>query len=88
MSLVFAVALILVIGGVVMVVSGRWSAGATEPETDRRPRGAGGAAFDVALRGYRMDEVDARIEQLERENAALRSGRTPENPPEAQTARP
>ena len=74
MSLVFAVALILVIGGVVMVLSGRLS-GMTEPERDRRPRGSGSGSFDVALRGYRMDEVDARIEQLERENAALRAGR-------------
>lgn len=74
MSLVFAVALILVIGGVVMVISGRWS-GMTEPERDRRPTGAQGTGFDIALRGYRMDEVDARIEQLERENGALRAGR-------------
>jgi hypothetical protein len=75
MSLVFAVALILVIGGLVMVVSGRWSAGMPEAERDVRPPGAGEPAFDVALRGYRMDEVDARIEQLERENAALRARR-------------
>ncbi len=76
MSLVFAVALILVIGGVVMVLSGRWS-GMTEPAPDRRPRGTGTGGFDVALRGYRMDEVDARIEELERENAELRAGRPP-----------
>lgn len=74
MSVVFAIALILVIGGVVMVISGRWS-GMTEPERDRRPRGTGRGRFDVALRGYRMDEVDARIEALERENAALRADR-------------
>ena len=74
MSLVFAVALILVIGGVVMVLSGRWS-GMSEPERDRRPQGGG--RFDVAIRGYRMDEVDARIAELEQENAALRAGRPP-----------
>lgn len=79
MSLVFAVALILVIGGVVMVLSGRWS-GMTEPERDRSPRGMGRGGFDVALRGYRMDEVDARIAELERENEALRSGRPPQDP--------
>lgn len=74
MSLVFTVALILVIGGVAMVLSGRWS-GMSEAERDRRPRDTGRGRFDVALRGYRMDEVDARIEALERENAALRAGR-------------
>lgn len=74
MSLVFAVALILVIGGVAMVLSGRWS-GMVEPARDRRPSRASGSGFDVALRGYRMDEVDARIEELERENAALRAER-------------
>lgn len=71
MSLVFALAAILVIGGVVMVISGRWS-GPVEPDADRRPAGEG-RDFDVVLRGYRMDEVDARIADLERQNDELRS---------------
>lgn len=72
MSLVFAMALILVVGGVVMVLSGRWS-GLPEWERDRRPQTGEPGSFDVSIRGYRMDEVDARIAALEEENAALRS---------------
>lgn len=37
----------------------RWSDTVTPPARDVRPEG-----FDVVLRGYRMDEVDAEIEAL------------------------
>lgn len=75
MTLLFAVVVILVIAGAFLYVSGRWS-GLPDSERDRRPQGDAGSEFDVVLRGYRMDEVDARIAALEQENAALR-GRTP-----------
>jgi len=37
----------------------RWSDTVTPPTRDLRPEG-----FDVVLRGYRMDEVDAEISAL------------------------
>ena len=40
----------------------------TESEPSHRPAGpAGDPTFDVVLRGYRMDEVDAVIEDLKRQ---------------------
>lgn len=72
MTLLFAVVVILVIAGAFLYASGRWS-GLPDPERDRRPVTESGPEFDVVLRGYRMDEVDARIAALEQENAALRA---------------
>jgi hypothetical protein len=37
----------------------RWSDALADPTRDRRPEG-----FDVVLRGYRMDQVDAELEAL------------------------
>jgi DivIVA domain-containing protein len=72
MSILFAVIAILVIAGAVAYAMGRGS-GLAAAEPDRRPQDVGDSTtFDVVLRGYRMDEVDARIEQLEAENRALR----------------
>ena len=74
MSVVFVVLAILVIGGAVAYAAGRWP-GLTGADRDRMPDGGSSSAFDVVVRGYRMDEVDARIEALEQENAALRARR-------------
>lgn len=72
MTLLFAVVVILVIAGAFLYAAGRWS-GLPDAERDRRPATDAGPEFDVVLRGYRMDEVDARIAALEQENAALRA---------------
>jgi hypothetical protein len=71
-SLVFAVVLILVVAGAFLLAAGRWS-GMPSVDRDRRPD-RDGTGFDVVLRGYRMEEVDARIAQLEAELAQARRG--------------
>ena len=71
MTLLFTVVVVLVIAGAFLYASGRWS-GLPDAERDRRPVTDAAPGFDVVLRGYRMDEVDARIAALEQENAALR----------------
>ena len=71
MTVLFVLVGIAVIVGVSMAAAG--SLGqlpAAEP--DRRPEG-GSPAFDVVLRGYRMDEVDATIEDLRAQVAELQS---------------
>lgn len=73
MSLVFVVVGALVIAGAFWMATGRLSADLSVDASDLRPdRRAGEPEFDVVVRGYRMDEVDAtiadlqaRIEQLE-----------------------
>lgn len=75
MSLLFVVVVILIIAGAFLFASGRWGSVAGL-ERDRRPDMDDARQFDVVLRGYRMDEVDARIAALEKENADLR-GRAP-----------
>lgn len=79
MSLVFVVIAVLVIGGVVAYVTGRWGqdgrwgGGAARLDRDHRPDTVDGQpVFDVVLRGYRMDEVDARIAALEQQVSDLR----------------
>ncbi len=74
MSFVFAVLVILVIGGAVTYATGRWGGGLTPAEPELRPARTP-SDFDVVLRGYRMDEVDARIADLEQQVADLRDGR-------------
>ena len=60
MALVFALLCIGVIGAAFWWWSRtRWSDAPTPALRDERPDG-----FDVVLRGYRMDEVDAEIEAL------------------------
>lgn len=72
MSLLFAVVAILVVGAAFLYAAGRGS-GLPSADPDRRPR-VTPDDFDVVLRGYRMDEVDARIADLERQIADLRPG--------------
>ena len=74
MSWLIVVVGLLVMGGVALVLVGRIdasNAGLPESEPDLRPSGESGNEFDVVLRGYRMDEVDARIADLEEQVRSL-----------------
>ena len=63
MTLVFVVIAILVIVGAAMPITGRFAPSVGIENTgDYTLESAG---FDVTLRGYRMDEVDQRIAELE-----------------------
>lgn len=66
MSLVFVVAGIAVVVGAFWMVAGRLNADLPGATHDLRPdQRAGEPAFDVVVRGYRMDEVDATIADLQ-----------------------
>ena len=66
MSLVFVVVGIAVIAAAFWYASGRWSAQLPQATHDLRPSERDlEPAFDVVLRGYRMDEVDATIADLQ-----------------------
>ena len=77
MSWVLVVVAILVIGAVCLGLVGKLDAdkfGLPDTELDLRPVNTDYPdTFDVVVRGYRMDEVDARIAQLESEITALKS---------------
>ncbi|WP_432543609.1 DivIVA domain-containing protein [Kineococcus sp. SYSU DK002] len=77
MTLVLLVLVLLTVGAVVAVVTGRVS-GALGPATSTRPfRGlpegpvvaadVDAVRFSLGLRGYRMDEVDAVLDRLREE---------------------
>lgn len=75
----FGLIVVLLIGAVAVVASGRWGAMSTayddRPDVSVPARQAltsddlETARFGVALRGYRMDEVDALLERVAREVA-------------------
>ncbi|MDO9485794.1 MAG: hypothetical protein Q7K25_07005 [Actinomycetota bacterium] len=67
---------IAVIVGIALVIVGR-QGGLPEAEIDLRPEvDAEDPKFDVVLRGYRMDEVDATLAELRAENEQLRRDQT------------
>jgi len=71
MIALFVVVLLLVIGGIFVAISG--SLGQfPDSEPDLRPEMAD-PGVDVVVRGYRMDEVDARMAALEAEIEHLKS---------------
>ena len=93
MDLVFLAVAVLIVVGVALALAGRWNpAGLDDPPARRAVpfvldgEGSRPPEFDVAVRGYRMDEVDAavaevqerwaastrRLADLQAENAALR----------------
>lgn len=75
MTWLYVVLALIVIGAAAVVAVGRWDA-LPEVEPGLRPEGvADQREFDVVVRGYRMDEVDARIEAMQAEIDRL-SGRT------------
>ncbi len=85
MSWFFAVLIVLAVGAVAVVASGR--GGSLGPAYDDRPdvllppgpvtaEGLRAVRFNTALRGYRCSEVDALIDQL----AAQLAAQSPDNP--------
>lgn len=69
----FVVLAIAVIAAVAVLVTGRWSPSMGVSATgDYRPDLPNSPQFDLALRGYRMDEVDDKIAELEQTIASLR----------------
>jgi DivIVA domain-containing protein len=74
-SLVLLLVVLAVIGGIAVVATGRWG-GLPDAEPERSPRGelaadgeldrlaVDGLRFSLALRGYRMDEVDNVLDRL------------------------
>lgn len=85
MTLLFILVAIAVVAGIVLLATGRLRDGL--PDVDERREAAGmpqapvgelrpeeieQVRIDQALRGYRMDEVDALIDRLTAEIAALR----------------
>lgn len=67
MTIIFVLLAMAAIASVGLAAAGRLGA-LTEAKPDLRPEGpAGNPTFDVVLRGYRMDEVDAVIEDLQRQ---------------------
>jgi hypothetical protein len=67
----FVIVALLVIGAIFMATTGRLGQ-YPDVEPDLRPD-QGDAGFDVVVRGYRMDEVDARLASLEAEIDHLKS---------------
>lgn len=69
----FVVLAIAVIAAVAVLVTGRWSPSmGVNAMGDYRPDLPNSPQFDLALRGYRMDEVDDKIAELEQTIASLR----------------
>lgn len=71
MIALFVVVALLVIGAIFMAATGRLGQ-YPDAEPDLRPD-QGDTGFDVVVRGYRMDEVDARLAALEAEIDHLKS---------------
>ena len=78
MTWLFVVVAILVIAGVVIAMSGRLGQLPEAPPDLRPAQVDGQPAFDVVVRGYRMDEVDARIARMQEEIDRLSGGQAPD----------
>ncbi len=84
---VFAILLVLVLGGIAVVASGRGApmedAWDDRPDAEVPAEGPLGAEdlrrvrFSLAFRGYRMSEVDALLDRLAREREGRGGGGTP-----------
>ena len=78
MSLVFAIVGIVVVAGAFWIAAGRLNADLPDATHDLRPdRRAGEPSFDVVVRGYRMDEVDATIADLQAQIERLKGSPKP-----------
>ena len=75
MTWLFVIVVILVVGAGALLAVGRL--GELPPvEPDLRPETRDGdPSFDIVVRGYRMDEVDATIAGMQDEIDRLRAGR-------------
>ena len=71
MIALFIVVLLLIVGGIFVATTGGLGQ-YPDAEPDLRPD-QGDTGFDVVVRGYRMDEVDARMSALEAEIEHLKS---------------
>ncbi|MDP1878140.1 MAG: hypothetical protein Q8M17_11355 [Actinomycetota bacterium] len=86
MTWLFAVVAILVVTGAFLASLGLMGQ-LPEAEPDLRPdriddgAGSGVPEFDVVVRGYRMDEVDAELERLKQEVDRLSRLDDPASPP-------
>jgi len=97
MMWVFAILVVLAMGGVALVAAGRGTPLAEvyddRPDAQVPAEGPLGAEdlrrvrFSVALRGYRMSEVDALLDRLARERETAVPN-PPENPQWPETERP
>ena len=72
MAVLFVLLAIAVIAIIGMIASGRLGALPPAPPSRRPDQRDGQPEFDVVLRGYRMDEVDAVIADLRSQLEALR----------------
>lgn len=80
MVVLFVLIAIGLIAAIGMVAAGRLGALPAAP-ADRRPDSRDGEPeFDVVLRGYRMDEVDAVVADLRSQVQALSEGANPREP--------
>lgn len=74
MTFMFVVVAIAVIAAVAVLINGRWSPSMGVSATgDYRPDLPDSPQFDLAVRGYRMDEVDAKIADLEQTIESMRA---------------
>lgn len=64
MTWLFAVLALLVITGTALALAGRWRPEGLPPGPPEEE--SAGPRFDVVLRGYRMDQVDAELARLRR----------------------
>lgn len=78
MTFLFVIVSIAVIATVAILVIGRAHPSMGVSDTgDYRPELPDNPQFDVVVRGYRMDEVDAKIAELEKRIGALQSKSSP-----------
>jgi uncharacterized iron-regulated membrane protein len=64
MTWLFILLAALVIVATGLALAGRWRPEGLSTLPPQEPRRHEGPPFDVALRGYRMDQVDAELERL------------------------
>ncbi len=78
MTFLFVVLAIMVIAAAAVLITGRWNPDMGVRATgDYRPDLPENPQFDVVIRGYRMDEVDAKIAELQQRLDSLQSPEIP-----------
>lgn len=75
MIVVFILLVVLVIGAAAAALAGHWNPEGLPHAAPPEPAsGDGQPRFDVVLRGYRMDQVDAELARLRDQLAGARRG--------------